>query len=164
VRDPDEDDARPRIPGGSDTDAQQPDVTQAVKLFHQLGDHHKADEITARSWELGAEYLRNTAGGEFDLTDQESRWEAFLALERAQGTDIVLADRKSGIRYVRAVWFTRYLRENSNPGEPAAIVAELRRLGWTQPGEEGRIKATQPQFGCTLQWAFYTVPKGWEDQ
>ena len=74
----------------------------------------------------------------------------------------MLHDQKTGIRYVRTQWFTEYLRSHSGPGEPAALTTELERLGWSKAGAEGRIKATEPEFAKTLQWAFLMVPAGWE--
>jgi hypothetical protein len=75
----------------------------------------------------------------------------------------VLQDVKTGKRYVRSQWLTDYLRARSDPGEAGAMKVDLERSGWAKAGTEGRIKATNPQFGESLTWAFLIVPKGWED-
>lgn len=140
-----------------------PDVLQAVKLFYLLGEHHDAGEIADRAWEFGAEYLRAAVIAEVDMNDQASRWQAFSRLDHKDTpTTVVLHDQKTGVRYVRTQWFTEYLRTQTGPGEPAALIIELERLGWTKAGSEGRIKATEPEFGKNLQWAFLMVPAGWE--
>ncbi len=139
-----------------------PDVQQAVKLVYLLGEHHGAGEIADRAWELGAEYLRAAVIAEVEMDDQASRWGAFDTLEKSRRDDVVLLDRETGTRYVRTQWFMEHLRTRSGPGEPAALTSELERLGWSKAGSEGRIKATQPKFGKTLQWAFLMVPSGWE--
>jgi Bifunctional DNA primase/polymerase, N-terminal/Primase C terminal 1 (PriCT-1) len=139
-----------------------PGVQEVVKLFYLLAEHHQRGELADLAWEHGAEYLRNAAIAEVDMHNQASRWEAFAALESSTRTDIVLHDSKTGVRYVRTEWFKAYLRVRSGPGEPAALIAELESLGWDKAGTEGRIKATRPRFGTTLQWAFLKVPKGWE--
>lgn len=146
------------------------DVARAVQLIYRLGEHHESGEVADRAWELGAEYLRTAAIGEFVMGEQASRYDAFAALDRAEqggrGTrqEVVLLDTKTGVRYVRTQWFTDYLRVRTGPGEPAAMMASLERLGWSKTGTEGRIKATRPGFASTLQWAFLQVPKGWEDE
>jgi hypothetical protein len=104
------------------------------------------------------------------MDDQASRWKAFEALERwrdarnCRDQEAVLLNAGTGGRYVRTQWFTEYLRGRSNPGETAALMTELERLGSSKAGSEGRIKATEPGFGRTSQWAFLIVPNGWEDQ
>jgi Bifunctional DNA primase/polymerase, N-terminal/Primase C terminal 1 (PriCT-1) len=141
-----------------------PDVATAFKLFYLLGEHQDAGEIAPRAWELGAEYLRAAVCADVAMGEQASRWRAFLALESAKRHDIVLRDLETGVRYVRAQWVMEHLRDRTNPGEPAAMMAELERLGWAKCGKEGRIKATQPEFGRALQWAFYSVEDGWEQE
>ncbi len=138
-------------------------VQDAVSLIYLLGEHQEAGELAPRAWELGAEYLRTAAVAEVEMADQASRWEGFAMLDKTQRQDIVLYDVKAGVRYVRAQWLMEHLRSRTNPGEPAAMMTELERLGWAKSGTEGRIKATEPQFGKTLQWAFYSVRDGWED-
>ena len=122
-----------------------PDVQKAAKLFYLLGDHREAGEIADRAWELGAEYLRTAVIADVVMADQESRWKAFVALDTRTGPDdLVLVDSKTGTRYVRTQWFTDYLRMRCAPGEPAALVTTLERLGWTKAGTEGRSKQPTP--------------------
>jgi hypothetical protein len=136
-------------------------IARIAKLIHDLAAHRQEVEIETRAWELAAEYLRGAVIGEVDMSDQASRWKAFAALERGSQGNVVLLDA-TGERYIRVRWFHEYLRQWTCPGEPAAMVAALTRLGWSKPGREGRVKATQPGFGRALIWAFYVVPEGWE--
>jgi hypothetical protein len=65
---------------------------------------------------------------------------------------------------VRVSWFTAYCKAVTLPGSADDIVRRMLSLGWGQQGTEGRIKATEPGGTRTLQWAFFTVPQGWEQQ
>lgn len=147
-----------------------PKMQELLTLIHGLADHQRSVEIADRSWELGSEYLKRAADGNFVFDDQESKWTAFSRLDchedaRKRGAaDIVLVDTVTGKRYVRTQWFTEYLKPRTNTGEPDRMMKELERLGWFKPGREGRIKATSPTMPRTLQWAFFVVPKGWEDE
>lgn len=98
------------------------DVTRAVAMIYDLGDHHAAAEIGDRAFELGAAYLRDAAEGSFQNSDQAARWKAFEGLRAHErhrtptSSDIVLTDSTTGIRYVRAQWFAEYLRRITAPG------------------------------------------------
>jgi hypothetical protein len=39
----------------------------------------------------------------------------------------------------------------------------MRRVGWTHPGKEGRIKATRPGYPGSLTYAFWVVAPDWEE-
>lgn len=142
-----------------------PDVQEVVTLLYWLGEHYESVEIADRAWELGAEYLRTAVMCDVQMGDQGSRWEAFCHLG-AEGAShaTILHDLDTGRRYVRTHWFSEYLRSRSDVGEAAKMRAELERHGWKKAGTEGRVKATDPNFPRTLQWAFLIVPKDWEQQ
>ena len=142
-----------------------PDVQEVVTLLYWLGDHRELVETADRAWELGAEYLREATLCDVHMGDQESRWHAFSQINgRSDRHDTVLHDVDTGSRYVRTQWFTDYLRARSDVGEAAKMRAELERRGWKKAGNEGRVKATDPSFPRTLQWAFLIVPRDWEQQ
>ena len=70
----------------------------------------------------------------------------------------VLVDRE-GTRYVRTGWFRSYVRrEVGGLYSPAALAAQMERVGWRRPGSQGRVEATSPSDGRSLVWTFYTVP------
>jgi hypothetical protein len=115
---------------------------------------------------------------EVDLDDQAERWRAFASLARLNpardaGDDrssqslaegcVVLADRTSGVLLVRCGWFLSYVkREVGGLYSPQALGTQMERVGWQRSGSEGRVKATCPGAPQrTLNWRFYSVPKGW---
>ena len=150
---------------GSRPSLKAPEVQEVVTLIFSLGEHYEAVELADRAWELGAEYLRGAVLCDVHMGDQGSRWEAFCHLDRADRRDtVVLHDLDTGSRYVRTQWFAEYLRSRSDVGEATRMRAELERHGWKKAATEGRIKATDPSFPRTLQWAFLIVPKDWEQQ
>ena len=138
-----------------------PDVALVTSLIYRLGQHHEAFETRDVAWEVAQDYLRDAATGEVDMNDQADRWRAFCALERSPAQNIVLKDETTGHRLVRVGWFAAYARQRTGTSEP--ILHELRALGWTKRGAEGRIKATQPGLGRSLIWKFFVVPEGWEE-
>lgn len=150
-----------------------PDVTRIMVLLRLVGEQLAAFESDDQAREWAAEYLRAAPVQAVDMTDQVSRWQAFEVLDRIRpwredvasvaGGTLVLEDVKTGIRYVRAEWLRAFARSKSSTGEAATAVAAMTSLGWSRPGREGRVKATAPGRPGTLQWAFFTVPAGWED-
>lgn len=156
-----------------------PDAVAVGVTIFQLARHHEAadEDEAAREW--ACEYLRVAPVQETDLSDQVDRWRGFEALSRLEpsrlaGDDksaaaiaahsLVLADRESGQRLVRAGWFQAYVkREVGGVYSPATLATQMQRVGWQRSNSEGRIKATSPTSGRILAWRFYTVPAGWED-
>ena len=142
-----------------------PAVVRFLALLYLLGEHSALHELDDLARERGVEYLGTIAVGEFVPGDQASRWEAFNKLDSVrEASRFVLKDSGTGHRYVRVNWFADWLRMRSSPGEPDRVMTALTRLGWQKPGTEGRIKASQPRFKRTLQWAFFVVSPGWEDE
>jgi hypothetical protein len=145
------------------------DVLRVVALIRALSQHSESVEVRGRALDLGAEYLREAAIAEVRMSDQTERFRAFAKLEkqapyvRAEGAHLVVRDPDTGSRYARAQWLKEYLRKHADPGEITPILRELEKSGWTQPGREGRIKATSPTSGAPLQWSFWVVPSGWDE-
>jgi hypothetical protein len=150
------------------------DVTRALVLLHDLGDHTSAVDINDRALDMATGYLHATPIHAVRMDDTGERWQAFCELGRCDPTaepgsamdlarrSLVLEDPVTGVRYVRAEWFGGYVKRLTGAGEERAVLRTMTHLGWVKPGTEGRIKATQPGFGATRQWAFFEVPKGWE--
>ena len=140
-----------------------------------------------------AKLLRIAAPFEFDLDDQTSRWATWLALENtdpdaapadedawkpqrrddrhaaeAYGRRVVIpVDVKSGVRFVHASWFQRFMGLRLGPGTtPQKTRQALLRAGWQTRGRDGRIKATRPrELGeerAEVALTFYLVAPGWE--
>jgi hypothetical protein len=137
------------------------DVTRVLVLIKKLGRHFEAFETEDVAWEIARDYLRAAPLAEIDMSDQAQRWAGFCKLEASAAQNIVLEDTSTGERFVRVGWITAYARIRSGQAEP--ILRALRALGWTKRGSEGRIKATQPGLGNTLNFKFFVVPKGWEE-
>jgi hypothetical protein len=151
----------------------------AGALISRLARHHEsvsADEIAA---EWGREFLRLAPLQEVDLDDQAERWRAFSSLEHINADDgaedrsanvlaqrcVVLMDRPSGVRLVRAGWFVSFVRRQvGGMYSPQALGVQMERVGWERRGKEGRVKATSPDGGRTLIWRFYSVPTGWGEE
>jgi hypothetical protein len=149
-------------------------------LIFRLARHHdseSADDI-AREW--GSEFLRLAMLQEVDLDDQAERFRAFDSIARLNPArdaaedrtthslalaSVVLEDKASGLRLVRCGWFLSYVRrEVGGMYSPQALGTQMERVGWQRSGSEGRIKATCPDGHRTLNWRFYSVPKGWGDE
>ena len=143
-------------------------VVRVLVLLHDLGRLTETFETEDHALDHGCEYLRLTPTQAVTMSDQASRWQAFDLLAhvgRSSGPpEFVLEDTDTGARYVRSDWFATYVRSRVSPGEVEAIGRAMERLGWDKPGRQGRIKATAPGRKGTRIWAFYVVPKGWEDQ
>lgn len=144
------------------------DVMRFMVLLHQLADHVATFEAEDRARDHGTDYLRATPVQIVQMDDQGSRWAEFSLLARCDAPGgpprFVLEDQGTGARYVRAQWFRQFVRDRSGPGEADATDRAVTSLGWSKPGSEGRIKASQPRGRETWNWAFYVVPKGWEDE
>jgi hypothetical protein len=146
--------------------------------IHKLAEHRIEADEDESACEWGAEYLRVAPTEELNLGDQAERWRAFEAMARLEparqaGDDkspygiaahsVVLVDRETGQRLVRAGWFQAYVkREVGGVYSPVTLATQMRRVGWQRANSEGRIKATAPTDGRVLAWRFYTVPAGWE--
>ena len=78
------------------------------------------------------------------MADQASRWRAFVALERSDSTNIVLAD-ETGQRYVRVGWFGQYVRAVAGPSLPDAVLRAMPSLGWSRRGR-GRAHQSHPAW------------------
>jgi hypothetical protein len=135
----------------------------------------EAVTLDRRATDLGISFLQDAQVWPADMNDQAQRWTAFEKLAavdpasearssgKSQAAESIVID-SLGTRLVRVAWFASYVRASSSPGQSDEILRRMLALGWTQPGGEGRIKATQPGGTRTLQWAFFVVPEGWERQ
>ena len=141
---------------------------KVARLLHRLGAHYEVSQTADRAWELGEKYLAKptTVTCDARMSDQASRWSAFYRIQRESQKDIVIFDHDTDSYYVRTFKLIAFLRAHSDAGEALRLKAELERTcKWRRPGNEGRVKATRPNFpGQTLQWAFLIVPLGWKDQ
>lgn len=153
-------------------------ATAIAVAIHQLAKHHAEADEDAAVQEFGVENLRFSPSIDVAMGDQAKRWTAFAALARMNpasdaGEDrsaaayaaacTILVDAETGTRYVRAGWFQAFVkREVGGMYSPARLAQAMLRVGWTRPGSQGRVKATNPTDGRTLQWPFYTVAAGWE--
>lgn len=112
-----------------------------------------------------------------DMDNQLERWGAFNRLKAAQldvesaeapgresslaGASIVLRS-SSGVRYVRAGWFQRYVVRQDSTISRQAVTVRMLRVGWQIRGKSGRVKASCPSRPEALGWAFLMAPEGWE--
>lgn len=152
-----------------------PQAVQAVALIRALAEHHEVVSADQLAVEWGMTFLQAAAVLDVDLSDQAQRWDAFKRQEAVDpvarwhqdGTTIakasvVLRDA-DGIRLVRTGWFRAHVRADDHTATPQEIAHRMERVGWSRPGNAGRIKATRPDLPGALAWSFYRVPSGWED-
>jgi hypothetical protein len=165
------------LQAGASPSLKMPQVTRAMVLLHKLAEHQDTLNADDRATDWGISFLQAAQVAPVRMSDQADRWRAFEHLDRidpvsnarADSTSIAIAsvvivDQDSAARYVRASWFAAYVRQQAGPGAADEASRAMRRVGWEKPGTEGRVKATAPGRGATLQWAFYRVPAGWESQ
>ena len=147
-----------------------PVAVKSIALARAIARTHRTmtDNDAAREW--GATYLQGATLIDFDLDDQRDRWGAFSQLNEVEPNrdpigvpppNIVLR-HADGSRLVRASWFGDFVRRMDTVSS-REIPTRMSRVGWHRRGSEGRIKATRPGFRDALQWSFYIVAEGWED-
>jgi hypothetical protein len=160
---------------GAQPTLKSPEARQVMALIRTIAEHEEtvtSDDI-AREW--GRSFLQAADELHVDMTDQAQRWGAFEHLDRI---DPVAAYRQQGIpvakackvlvdldgsRYARAGWLRAHVRHEDPSVSQAEIAHRMSRVGWLRRGREGLVKATAPTSSDTLSWAFYIVPRGWED-
>jgi hypothetical protein len=151
-----------------------------IALIRELADHELTITTDAQSRDWGLTFLQSALTIDLDFTDQGAKWAAFAeqleprnpwVTARDQAITVAAASvvlrHLSGTRYVRAEWFRTHVRADNPAVSPEEIRNRMRRVGWTHPGSEGRIKATRPgpdSLGPReLTYAFWVVPPDWED-
>jgi hypothetical protein len=150
----------------------------AIALIRELAEHELTTTTDAQSRSWGLTFLQSAQTIDLDFTDQGAKWAAFAeqleprnpwATAREQGITVAAASvvlrHLSGTRYVMADWFRTHVRMDHPAVSFEEIRNRMRRVGWTHPGSEGRIKATKPdsRFPATLVYAFWVVAPDWED-
>ncbi len=129
-----------------------PDAGEIAAMIYSLATHHRDASADEAAREFGYEYLRVAPTQEVDMGAQAERWRAFSALATADlvwdagdrptahalaAGSTVLVDRE-GTRYVRTGWFRSYVRrEVGGLYSPAALAAQMERVGWRRPGSQG---------------------------
>lgn len=153
-----------------------PDAIRTIALVHKVATHFEGAGRDAAAVDWGSDFLQTADMLPLDIDDQNARWAAFVKLRdtdpvgsaRADNASIasrcyVLVDR-NGTRYVRCGWMLSYVRAIVGTRSPQELNVDMERVGWRRPSKSGRIKATSARTGDTLNWAFYTVPMGWESR
>lgn len=163
---------------GAEPNLKATDARRAVILLRALAEIEETatNDTIATDW--GLAFLADVDRLDVDLNDQGARYAAFAHLREIGESKVsqavtgrtnvaqactVLVD-PNGALYVRAGWFYAYVRQTTNAPE-GLIAQRMRRVGWQQPGSQGRIKATpQAPHSRPLIWTFLVAPAGWEDQ
>lgn len=152
-------------------------AVNAVVLVRAIAEHTAATNDNDDAIDWGVSYLQTAMVLDVDMDDQRERWGAFSRLRDAQdgveaaeapgressyaAANVVLRSH-SGVRYVRAGWFQRYVCRQDSTISRQAVTVRMLRVGWQVRGKTGRIKATCPTRPNTLGWNFLLVPEGWE--
>jgi hypothetical protein len=99
---------------------------------------------------------------DIDINDQAQRWRAFEMLaerrpvgqgcRRAPAAGLVLRHR-DGSRFVRTLWFERYVKSRDASVSRTVIGPRMAKVGWERRGKHGDIKATARPF--------WVVPANW---
>ena len=152
-------------------------AVQAVVLVRAMAEHTRATNDNDDAIDWGVSYLQAATVLDVDMDDQRERWGAFSRLRDAQdGVEAaeapgressyapatVVLRSNSGVRYVRAGWFQRYVCRQDSTISRQAVTVRMLRVGWQIRGKTGRIKATCPSRADALGWNFLLVPEGWE--
>jgi hypothetical protein len=146
-----------------------------VSLLRTVAEHYTTMTTDELSAEWGTAFLQSATTIHVDMNDQLSRYRAFCTLEQSNarveaqhGLDIATVTtvlvHTDGTRYVRCGWFRAYAKSEDANVSPQEIAHRMERVGWERRGTRGKIKATNPTGGPGLSWAFYVIPKGWEDE
>lgn len=140
----------------------------AVAELRRVARHQRTitEDDLARDW--GTSYLQIAREVDVDMNDQGSRWEAFCDLRsldnaREEGTAATaVLLHTDGTRLVRSGHFYPWVRRRDPGQSEARIARRMQRVGWEKRSASGRIKATEPAFGRSLNWSFLVVPAGWD--
>lgn len=152
------------------------DCGEIAALIVQLSEHGQDLSLRddARDW--GVAFLTRAEVLDVDMDDPVSRWHAFsdvkerdpIAIARQTGLSVaskslVLLGR-NGLRYVHSNWFAAHVRRDTTTTiANDALIARMLDVGWQRRSGRGRIKATNPRMVGELQFPFYIVAEGWED-
>lgn len=156
----------------------QTQAVQAVVLVRALAERTQGTTENDAAIDWGISYLQGATVLDINIDDQRERWAAFNRLKEAQlaveaaeapgrestfaASTIVLCSH-SGVRYIRAGWFQRYVGRQDSTISRQAVTVRMLRVGWQIRGKSGRIKATCPSRADALGWAFLMAPDGWEN-
>jgi hypothetical protein len=162
------------------------EALEVASLVREVGEHVQTATKDSIAVDRGVTFLQEVElFPDFDYESQAERWGMWseqigprspLTTARAGGKPvakaIVVPRHLDGTRFVRSSWFTDYWRSQDPAWSAREIIPQMLRVGWTRPGGEGLIKATQPpdwrrppsDGRRQLSWAFYVVPPGWEER
>ncbi len=154
-----------------------PMAQKALALLRRISDRRETFTQDQVAIDWGVTYLQSAPVVEVNMRSREDRWRAFSELERhdpyamakEQAVSLAHAGRvlrhTDGSRFVRCGWFHSFARtQDVSAGGNADVAARMERVGWQRRGNRGRIKATREGFPGQLQWSFFEVPAGWEDE
>jgi len=151
-------------------------VNELFRCLRHICEFHEAVTLDNRARDCGILFLQEAEVITAEMVNnQAERWTAMVQLADRDPVTAARQSNKSiaaesividsdGTRYVRASWFAAHARSYATGATGEQILGRMVGLGWGQPGTEGRVKATQPNTKKTLNWAFFTVPEGWEEQ
>lgn len=146
---------------------------QALTLARQVATLVEVDSENDIAREWGRDFLDLADVLDVDMSDQTQRWQAFdhLAKKDPWGRHIdphepapmpIVIRGHDGLRYVRTLWFERYVKNRDSSVSRTAIGPRMARVGWHRRGKNGDIKATAPGRTEVRIWPFWIVPTGWE--
>lgn len=153
----------------------QPQCAEALVLTKTLAKYVPTDSENDIALEWGRDYLELAETIDLDITDQAQRWRGFEMLkERNPSTDTrdaaqiatagLVLRHTDNTRFVRTLWFERYVRTRDAGVSRVAVGARMARVGWHRRGKHGDIKATAPGRNQTAIYPFWVVPGDWDDE
>lgn len=144
----------------------------ALTLARQIATVVEVDSENDIAREWGQDFLDLSEVIDLDLNNQVERWGAFEQLARREPfsryeanhapTAPLVLRHLDGTRYVRTVWFERYVKTRDSSVSRTAIGPRMGRAGWERRGKHGDIKATSPALTATRTYPFWVVKSGWE--
>jgi hypothetical protein len=153
-----------------------PMAQKALALLRRISERRESFTRDQVAVDWGVTYVQSATVIEVDMANREDRWRAFSELERhdpyatgrEQGISLAHAGRvlrhTDGSRFVRCGWFHSFARQQDvSAGGNADVAVRMERVGWQRRGTRGRIKSTREGFPGQLQWSFFEIPAGWEE-
>jgi hypothetical protein len=156
---------------GATPTLKQQQCAQALTLARKVATLIETDSENDIAREWGRDYLRLAETVDLDINHQAQRWRAFEMLAdlgdpaaagagAASSSGLVLRHH-DGVRYVRTLWFERYIKSRDASVSRTVIGPRMARVGWLRRANRGDIKATAPGRQETRKYPFWVVPADW---
>lgn len=159
---------------GYGTSIKGPQAVQACALIRKLAEVHRAQGEHETTLDWASDFLAHATERKVKLGDQVDRFRAFAMVDAQDpvrnamrtgasvASDSIVLRDEAGRRYVHCGWILQHVRRSWQPIAAAELAMRLEKVGWTRPGQRGRMKATAVGRKVTIVLPLWQVPSGWE--